>query len=159
MGRGYFNEKERELLLKNPFVSDVDEKRIIYANEFKRYFIEKYLAGEKPTAIFRSAGFDIGVLGDKRIESASARWRQLYEAGGMKAFEEGEMEPEHKIREHEMRRIIEDNTKEMESYRMLIRDQNEKIARLEKVITDLYMENTELKSRRKKHTEPEYQFA
>ena len=39
------------------------------------------MQGKKPTAIFRDAGFDVKVLGSKRIERACARWKESYEAG------------------------------------------------------------------------------
>ena len=39
------------------------------------------MQGKKPTAIFKDAGFDVKVLGSKRIERACARWKESYEAG------------------------------------------------------------------------------
>ena len=43
--------------------------------------LKNYLAGKKPTEIFIEAGFDPSILGNKRIERASARWRKLYADG------------------------------------------------------------------------------
>ena len=45
------------------------------------YYVKNYLAGKKPTEIFIEAGFDPSILGNKRIERASARWRKLYADG------------------------------------------------------------------------------
>lgn len=56
-------------------------ERITYSREFKHHFMCEYLAGKKPTEIFRAAGFDPRMIGAKRIERASARWRKEYEAG------------------------------------------------------------------------------
>ncbi|MDD6598213.1 MAG: hypothetical protein PUE99_07615, partial [Anaerovibrio sp.] len=36
--------------------------------------------------IFRQAGFDVSMLGEKRIERATARWRAMYAANGMEAL-------------------------------------------------------------------------
>lgn len=81
MGRGYFTEEEIAQLKMNPYVSDVDEKRVIYTNEFKNIFVDEYNRGKKPSKIFKDHGFDVKVLGSKRIERASARWRESYKAG------------------------------------------------------------------------------
>lgn len=81
MGRGKFSENDIYLLQNNPFVDDVNEVRIIYSDEFKTFFMQKYKRGEKPTEIFKKAGFDPKILGSKRIERAAARWRESYEAG------------------------------------------------------------------------------
>ena len=81
MGRGRLDREEIQVLQKNPFVEDVNEIRIIYSKKFKVLFMKKYKRGEKPTEIFRNAGFDPKILGSKRIERAAARWRESYEAG------------------------------------------------------------------------------
>lgn len=76
MGRGKFSADEIEQLKNNPYVIDVNETRIVYSNEFKKHFMKEYKKGIKPTEIFRAAGFDPEILGSKRIERASARWRE-----------------------------------------------------------------------------------
>ena len=81
MGRGNFTKAEMETLLRNPYVSDVNEKSISYSTEFKFLFMDEYMKGKRPTQIFRDAGFDIGILGSKRIERACARWKESYESG------------------------------------------------------------------------------
>ena len=83
MGRGNFTKAEMETLLRNPYVADVNEKSISYSTEFKFLFMNEYIKGKRPTQIFRDAGFDIGILGSKRIErhvpagknlTRAARW-------------------------------------------------------------------------------------
>ena len=69
MGRGKLTKKEIEELKNNPYVVSVDADRIKYSDEFKRMFIWKYINGERPGEIFRSAGFDTNALGSKRVES------------------------------------------------------------------------------------------
>lgn len=81
MGRGKLTKAEVEILKSNPHVEAVNEHRIIYTNEFKQHFMERYLKGERPGEIFRSAGFDLKVLGSKRIERACARWKESYASG------------------------------------------------------------------------------
>ncbi|MCI6483880.1 MAG: hypothetical protein MSA24_05845, partial [Selenomonadaceae bacterium] len=75
-----------EILQKNPYVEDVNRQRILYTYEFKCFFMEQYLAGKRPVDIFRQAGFDVSMLGEKRIERATARWRAMYAANGMEAL-------------------------------------------------------------------------
>ena len=48
--------------------------------------MEQYLAGKRPVDIFRQAGFDVPMQGEKRIERAPARWRAKYAANGMGAL-------------------------------------------------------------------------
>lgn len=71
---GKLSEKDIKKLEKNPFVNDVNETRIIYSDEFKDIFRNKLENGERPTQIFRDAGFDPKVIGYKRIERATYRW-------------------------------------------------------------------------------------
>ena len=83
-----FTEKEKATLLSNPNVKSITVNGDIrYSVEFRELFLQQYDQGLKPTAIFRKAGFDPAVLGEKRIERASARWRKKRE-------EEASKEPE-----------------------------------------------------------------
>lgn len=81
MATKVFTEEQRKILSKNPNVESVEKTRIIYTEAFKSYYVKNYLAGKKPTEIFIEAGFDPSILGNKRIERASARWRKLYADG------------------------------------------------------------------------------
>ena len=81
MGRGRFTEEEMDRLLQNPYVTDVNRTSISYSREFKQLFMGEYTAGRRPVQIFRDAGFDIDMLGSKRIERACARWKESYESG------------------------------------------------------------------------------
>ena len=86
MARGMLSSAEMDILKKNPYVEDVNRQRILYTYEFKCFFMEQYLAGKRPVDIFRQAGFDVPMLGEKRIERATARWRAMYAANGMEAL-------------------------------------------------------------------------
>lgn len=81
MAAKVFTEEQRKILSKNPNVESVEKTRIIYTEAFKSYYVKNYLVGKKPTEIFIEAGFDPSILGNKRIERASARWRKLYADG------------------------------------------------------------------------------
>lgn len=82
-----FTEEQKNLLSNNPNVESVEATRIIYTEAFKIYYVKNYLLGKKPTEIFIEAGFDPAILGNKRIERASARWRKLYTDGSLKIEE------------------------------------------------------------------------
>ena len=86
MARGMLSSAEMDVLKKNPYVEDVNRQRSLYTEEFKCFFMEQYLAGKRPVDIFRQAGFDVSMLGEKRIERATARWRAMYAANGMEAL-------------------------------------------------------------------------
>ena len=83
MSKQLFSPEQIEQLQKNPHVLKVSERTITYADAFKSQFIDEYLAGKPPRQIFREYGFDIEVLGMKRVEQASSRWRKAYEKKGL----------------------------------------------------------------------------
>ena len=41
------------------------------------------MAGKLPIQIFKEAGFDLNILGSKRVNCASERWRAAYEKNGI----------------------------------------------------------------------------
>lgn len=83
MSKKIFSEKEINELSKNKYVKRVSQKGITYTNEFKLHFIAEYEMGKTPRQIFQDAGFDIQVIGIKRIECASDRWRKSYKEKGV----------------------------------------------------------------------------
>lgn len=83
MGRGRLTHEEIKILKENPYVKDVNENRVLYTNEFKALFTEEYFNGKKLMAIFVEAGFDVSILGSKRIERVYARWREANASGNL----------------------------------------------------------------------------
>ena len=81
MSRLIFSEEELSALINNPYVETATPRRITYTDEFKRHFVEQYRIGKRPSEIFTEAGFNVDVLGYKRIERASDRWRTMNNAG------------------------------------------------------------------------------
>ena len=71
-----FDEEQQKQLRANYWVKSVTEKSISFTEDFKVYFINEYNLGKLPKQIFKDAGFDINMLGDKRIEQCSARYKR-----------------------------------------------------------------------------------
>lgn len=76
MGIHYFTETQVKQLESNPNVKRVSMKSITYHDHFKEFFLNEYQKGKLPKHIFLESGFDIDVLGNKRIETATVRWRK-----------------------------------------------------------------------------------
>lgn len=83
MSKIQFTDDDVLELSKNDFVKNVSNKSITYTNEFKIHFIAEYNNGKSPRQIFIEAGFNIDIIGTKRIECASSRWRKSYEKQGI----------------------------------------------------------------------------
>lgn len=83
MSNKLFTPNEIEVLSKNPYVKKVSTKGITYTEEFKRIFIVENEKGVFPRDIFTTCGFDIEILGMKRIESSGKRWRASYRTNGL----------------------------------------------------------------------------
>ena len=91
MGRGRLTPEEVQQLYENPYVKEIKGNQIVFTDEFKMHFVQEYTEGGKgPTCIFREAGFDIKILGTKRIERAAARWKESYAAGTLTAYPNGD---------------------------------------------------------------------
>ena len=78
MSKVIFNDKKIKVLAKNPNVLRVSDKAITYSEEFKNKFIVENSKGVLPRKIFEDNGFDIEIIGLKRIEQSASRWRKKY---------------------------------------------------------------------------------
>lgn len=83
MSKITFSEKDIRTLQKNPNVKNVSTLAITYTDDFKRKFIEAYLAGKLPRRIFEENGFDVNILGIMRIEQSACRWKKAYTTDGI----------------------------------------------------------------------------
>lgn len=83
MSKKLFTEKEIKLLSVNPYVKSVSSKGITYTEKFKQIFITENEKGKFPRQIFEEYGFDIDVIGIKRVESSGKRWRAAYRGNGL----------------------------------------------------------------------------
>lgn len=87
MSRKLFTEEQQQLLRQNPYIYSVTETRISLTKEFKELFMTAYKAGESPRKILEDYGFDISIIGERRIWSISQRIRTEYKKYG--EFHEG----------------------------------------------------------------------
>ena len=83
MSKKTFTNKEIEVLSKNKYVKNISEKAITYTSEFRRIFIAESKVETLPRIIFEKYGFDVKILGRKRIQSAASRWKQAYKEQGV----------------------------------------------------------------------------
>ena len=88
MSKNTFTEQEILELSKNKYIKNVTSKGITYSNEFKLQFIAEYETGKTSRRIFEDAGFDVNIIGFKRIDSASLRWRNAYKKKGVLGLED-----------------------------------------------------------------------
>lgn len=82
MSKITFSPKEISMLQQNPNVQRVSERAITYTTAFKNRFIDEYLAGKLPRQIFIDNGFDVNVIGRKRIETSAYRWKKAFDKDG-----------------------------------------------------------------------------
>lgn len=83
MSKKLFTKEEIDILAKNKYVKNVSSKGITYSDEFKRIFIVENQNGKFPRQIFEECGFDINILGIKRIELSGKRWRSAFRRNGV----------------------------------------------------------------------------
>lgn len=87
MSRKLFTEEQQQLLRQNPYVHSVTAARLQLTKEFKELFLASYNAGSSPREILINYGFDIDILGERRMWSISHHIRSEYEKYG--EFHEG----------------------------------------------------------------------
>jgi len=83
MSKKLFTQEEASILKQNKYVKQVSSKGITYTDEFKRIFIDENNNGKSPRIIFEEYGFDIDILGMKRVHSSADRWRIAFKNGGV----------------------------------------------------------------------------
>ena len=83
MSKVTFSAKEIKALEKNPNIQRVSERAITYTDSFKNKFMDEYLVGKLPRQIFSENGFDVDLIGIKRIEQSAHRWKKAYEKNGL----------------------------------------------------------------------------
>lgn len=114
MGKHYFTDEQVELLNLNPYVKKASNKAITYTEEFRKEFFMAYQCGKTPAVILRDMGFDIQVLGQKRVSNIAVRVKeQALRADGFKDTRTNnsartktkDMSPEEKIEylEHQLK--------------------------------------------------------
>lgn len=99
MARGGFSQEELDALNNNKYVIYAENNRIVYSNEFKFLFMKEFESGKAPKDIFHAAGFDTEALGSKRIERATARWKESYAAGTLGNYDDAHLRAIHAANE------------------------------------------------------------
>jgi putative transposase len=97
-----FTEEDIEKLENNKNVLKVSEHSITYNYEFKILFINEYISGKLPIKIFSENGFDINIIGLKRVEQASCRWRVAYKKDGILGLQDARKIPSGRPRSTEL---------------------------------------------------------
>jgi len=65
-------------LEENPNVASVSERSIQYTAEFKVKAVRENMEGKRPQQIFTEAGFDLTLIGKRKVHSVLIRWRQTF---------------------------------------------------------------------------------
>ena len=102
MSKIRFTEKDINELSKNKYVLRVSDKAITYTNEFKIHFIAEFNKGKTSKTIFEEAGFDVDIIGTKRIECARKRWRKAYKENGVLGLDDTRRNNSGRPRQREM---------------------------------------------------------
>lgn len=87
MSRTIFTKEQQQLLRQNPYVYSVSDTSISLTKEFKETFYTEYQTGVSPRRILEDHGFDISLIGERRIWGISQRIREEYKKHG--CFSEG----------------------------------------------------------------------
>ena len=74
-------------LKEHPYVAKATEWTISFTAEFKRIAYEEYSSGKSMQEIFRDAGFDVEMLGEKRLQNF--RNNLVEKANSESGFEDG----------------------------------------------------------------------
>jgi len=92
MTKKKFSKGELKILIKNKNIQNVSECSITYSDDFKEQFMIEYLAGTTPIIIFENHGFDIDILGIKRVKESAIRWKRLYKKDGILGLKDSRKE-------------------------------------------------------------------
>lgn len=75
--KGFTPEEQLELL-KNPYTRTVTDSLIKFTDEFNDLFIKRHAQGIGPSMIFKDCGYDLSVIGNKRIVNYYNRLQRTY---------------------------------------------------------------------------------
>lgn len=81
MSKLKFSKEDINKLKDNPYILNISESAITYADEFKEKFMELYNKGTPPTEIFRACEIYPEIIGQKRIDTFSYRVKQKIKNG------------------------------------------------------------------------------
>lgn len=134
MSNKIFTATEIKILSMNPYVKKVSSKGITYADEFKRIFISENEKGKFPREIFEAHGFDIQILGMKRVESSEKRWRAAYRKNGIVGLTD--TRNSNSVRPSEKELSLEEKYKRLQAQNQLLKEENEE--KIKNIILEAY---------------------
>lgn len=110
--RKLFTDIEIKALASNPYTLHVTPGQITFTKAFKELFWERYSKGVSPWEIFPDCGYDIHILGDKRIEGIRySIKKEFMDHGG---FYNGKRPPVLKTATHEQSLSPEKKVRQLE---------------------------------------------
>ena len=83
-----YTAKEMKLQKANPYTFKVTKNKLYFTAEFKEAFWTAYQAGLAPRKILEDFGYDLGMFGQKQIDSMVQSIKRQAEGGG--GFRQGE---------------------------------------------------------------------
>jgi transposase len=128
MSKKFFTEKEIKLLSSNKYVKSVSPKGITYTDEFKHIFIAEKEKGKFPREIFEESGFDVEILGMKRIKAASERWRKAFNQDGVAGLRDTRAGNSGRPRDKEL--TLEEKNARLEAQINLLKAENELLKKI-----------------------------
>lgn len=124
-----FTEEEVAILSNNKYVQQVNTNVITYTDEFKRIFIDKNEGGMLPRAIFEECGFDIDILGMKRVRAAGNRWRTTYRKNGVLGLRDTRKEKSGRPSEKNL--SLEEKYERLKAQNNLLKAENELLKKID----------------------------
>ncbi|MBH0328506.1 tranposase [Brevibacillus brevis] len=128
MVKKIFTENEIKILSNNPYVKSVSSKGITYTDEFRRFFVAENEKGKLPREIFEEFGFDIDMIGMKRVKSAGKRWRAAYRKNGVCGLSDSRRGNSGKSTEKEL--TLEEKYARLEAQNNLLKAENELLKKI-----------------------------
>lgn len=128
MSKKFFTEREIKLLSGNPYVKSVSSKGITYTDEFKELLVTENSKGKLPREIFEECGFDINVIGKKRMQSAADRWRIAYRENGVSGLTDTRKTNSGRPSEREL--TLEEKYARLEAQNNLLKAENELLKKI-----------------------------
>jgi transposase len=129
MSKKLFTGKEISLLSKNPYVKSVSSRGITYTDEFKRLFIAENDKGKLPREIFKEFGFDVDIIGMKRVQSCGKRWRAAFRNNGLLGLSDTRKVSSGRPREREL--TLEEKYAKLEAQNNLLKAENELLKKIQ----------------------------
>jgi hypothetical protein len=129
MSNKIFTQDEIEILSSNQYVKRVSAKGITYTDEFKHIFISENEKGKLPRSIFEECGFNIDILGMKRVKSAGKRWRAAYKDNGVLGLQDTRIKNSGRPREKDL--TLEEKYERLMAQNKLLKAENELLKKLD----------------------------